>query len=367
MKNVLLLSLALAGLCVSSATWADTNVTRTLTESPAVAAGSRVSVENLVGHMTVTQGPSFQVTATVVAGGSKAQALAGSVKLDVDTSGNQVTVHVHYPVDQYDSYRYVADDGHDHDKVCVLGIVCFHGSGSSSMEYQGRQVRVYRGEGEGVPLHVDVAVRIPAGMQAKLVNAAGLLEANGLANRLTLDTSGGDVYAHKLGGDLVASTNGGDLHVQELKGNLQAATDGGDLYLGQVTGDVHLDSDGGDGHVSHATGSLEAHTGGGDLYVTDYTSGSNVSLHTGGGDLDLAGDLAAARNLDVGTGGGDADLKVRNLSLHLDASSGGGDISVRLPNASGVDSSDNHYSADIGKAQGRGSISSGGGDISVSD
>ncbi|MGH8145323.1 MAG: DUF4097 family beta strand repeat-containing protein [Rhodanobacteraceae bacterium] len=364
MKNVLLLSLALTGLCLSSATWADTNVTRTLTESPAVAAGTRISVENLVGHMTVTQGPSFQVTATVVAGGSKAQALAQSVKLDVDTSGKQVTVHVHYPVDQYDSYRYVTHD--DHDKVCVLGIVCFHGSGSSSMEYQGRQVRVYRGEDEGVPLHVDVAVRIPAGMQAKLVNEAGVLEANGLANRLALDTSGGDVYAGKLSGDLTAGTDGGDLHVQELKGNLQAATDGGDLYLSQATGDVHLDSDGGDGHISHATGSLDAHTGGGDLYVTDYTSGSNVSLHTGGGDLDLVGDLATAHNLEVDTGGGDADLKTSNLSLHLDASSGGGDISVRLPNATKVDSSDYHYSADIGKAQGQGSISSGGGDINVS-
>ncbi|MGH8191171.1 MAG: DUF4097 family beta strand repeat-containing protein, partial [Rhodanobacteraceae bacterium] len=342
MKNVLLSALVLAGVCLSSAAWADSGVTRTLTESPAVPAGASVQVQNLVGHMTVSQGVRFQVTATVVAGGSQAQALAQSVKLDVGTSGDVVTVHVHYPVDQHDGYRYAAND--DSDKFCVFGVICFHGRGSSSLQYQGRQVHVYRGGSEGVPLHVDVAVRIPAGVKAKFVNQTGLLEANTLTDTLALDAAGGGVYARHVTGDLAIDTDGGDLHVQGLKGDLQARTSGGDTYLSQSTGDLHLATGGGDGRIDHVSGSLDARTGGGDLNVTDYTSGGDVSLHSGGGDVHLSGNLAAARNLHVDTGGGDAVLEVANLSMHLDASSGGGDVSVHLPDATHVTKGDNHYS-----------------------
>ncbi|MGH8191347.1 MAG: hypothetical protein ACREP2_07855, partial [Rhodanobacteraceae bacterium] len=62
----------------------------------------------------------------------------------------------------------------------------------------------------------------------------------------------------------------------------------------------------------------------------------------------------------------DAVLEVANLSMHLDASSGGGDVSVHLPDATHVTKGDNHYSGDIGSAQGHGEISAGGGDITVS-
>lgn len=332
---------------------------------PCRPAGARIKVENLVGHMTVTQGASFKVTAHVVASGSQAQTLAQGVKLDVRTSGGSVTVHVDYPVNRYTHYRYVTNEKHD--KVCVLGIVCFNGSGSSSLDYQGRRVQVYRGQGggNGAPLHVDVTVQIPAGVRGKFVNDVGLLEADRLANPLSLDTDGGDVYAHQVTGNLKVETDGGDLHVQKLKGNLRAGTDGGDAWLSQSTGNMHLETDGGDGHVSHVTGSLDAETAGGDLHVTDYTSGRKVSLETDGGDVRLVGNLAAARSLNVDTDGGDAILKVGNLSMHLDISSDGGDISVHLPNATRVKSSDDQYSADIGAAEGQGHISSDGGDVTL--
>ncbi len=364
MKNGLLLSLALAGFCQLGVAWAGSGVDRTLTANPSVPAGARVSVENLVGHMTITQGASFQVTAKVVAGNIQAQALAQSMKLDVTRSGDQVTVHVDYPVGKYDSYQYVVDSSRN--ETCVLKVICFSGRGESSLDYQGHRVHVYRGKDEGVPLHVDVAVQVPAGVTARFVNGVGVLEASGLANPLTLDAMGGSVYARGVTGVLAANTNGGDLHVRTLKGRLDAATGGGDAYVSRATGDMQLATGGGNGQVSEVAGSLHAQTGGGDLNVTGYTSGSEVSLHTGGGDLNLGGGLAAARNLEVGTGGGDSIFEVSHLSVHLEVSSGGGDISVRLPNAANVVSGDYHYSADVGGAQGQGRIGSGGGDVTVS-
>lgn len=363
MKSIFVLPIALAMLGFASPTWADASVTRTLNEAPAVPAGATVKVENLVGHMSVRQGATFKVTATVVGGGDQAQALADGVKLDVSSSGNQIVVHVDYPVDKYTSYRYVAQDGSD--KICVLGIICFHGNSSSSLDYQGKRVHVYRGKDDGVPLHVDVAVELPAGVKAKLTNAVGVLEASGLSNDVELDTDGGDMYAQAITGNLKAETDGGDLHVKNLKGRLDAETDGGDLFVDTATGDLHLETDGGDAHVSHAVGSLDASSDGGDLHVTDYTAGAKVTLRTDGGDLQLAGNLAATRNLDVSTDGGDATLNVSGLSMHLDVSADGGDIATHIPGASNVSTSDDHYSADVGTVQGQGRISSDGGDVSI--
>ncbi|MGH8370960.1 MAG: hypothetical protein ACRESC_08250, partial [Gammaproteobacteria bacterium] len=100
---------------------------QTLTRSLPVAAGTSVSVENLAGRMEVSQGGAqLEVTATIVAGGkdqAAADALAKTIKLSVATSGGRVSVHVDYPVDQYDRYRYdraSGEHGDDHDD-CLFG------------------------------------------------------------------------------------------------------------------------------------------------------------------------------------------------------------------------------------------------------
>ncbi|HEX7324006.1 MAG TPA: DUF4097 family beta strand repeat-containing protein [Rhodanobacteraceae bacterium] len=477
MKTVLVSTLAVAALCAAGTVQAAPDVTRTLVASPAVPASKEVSVENLLGHMTVSHGPVFSVKATVVAGGKDAQALAQSVKLEVSDAGGEVTVHVHYPIDRYTTYRYgTRNDGGD---FCILRIFCFHGGDTYGLDYQGRHVRV---ASDGVPLHVDVAVQLPSGMAAQLVNQVGLLDAAGLEDSLALDTSGGDVSARQITGDLKADSAGGDVHVQALHGSLDADTAGGDAYVTQAAGatlrvrtgggdakldglngsldvgtaggdlylthyvsgasvtlhtgggdlqaagsfaaarsvsigtaggeavvkasrlaanvtadtgggDLHLGgmtggslvadtaggdaylagiaapvrlhSGGGDAHLGGITGSLDAGTAGGDLYVTGFDAGPDVSLHTGGGYLQLAGNLAATRNLDVRTAGGNAALTVSGLSLHLQVSSDGGDIAVNLPRTHNLTSSSDHLTADIGNGQGRGSIRTDGGNVTL--
>ncbi|MGH8414570.1 MAG: hypothetical protein ACRESX_07565, partial [Gammaproteobacteria bacterium] len=158
--NLLLLLSSLIALGFTGAAWAGAPVTRALHQMIAVPAGGSVKVENLVGHMTVTQGSGpLQVTATVVAAGSQAQALADSIKLDVSTAGKQVTVHVHYPVNQYSTYLYnpphTNADGDEN--YCFLGFICVHGNGHSDVDYQGTRVQVNENGDSGAPLYVDVS------------------------------------------------------------------------------------------------------------------------------------------------------------------------------------------------------------------
>ncbi|MGH8281294.1 MAG: DUF4097 family beta strand repeat-containing protein, partial [Gammaproteobacteria bacterium] len=224
-------------LSLSGIAWAAAPVTHTLNQSIAVPAGTSVKVENLVGHMTVTQGNGpLQVTATVVAGGNQAEALAQTVKLDVSTAGNQVTVHVHYPVDQYDTYLYNSPQAEDtkaeaYDNNCFL-VFCFNGG--SSVKYQGTHVRVNENSTRGTPLYVDVAVQLPAGAEATLVNPFGRVDARNLANKLTINTGSADVYVTNLTGDLYADTGSGDVHVQDIQGNLKADTGSGDVGADKV-------------------------------------------------------------------------------------------------------------------------------------
>lgn len=349
------------------------NVTRTLQQSIQVPAGGSLIVENLVGHMTVTQGSGpAQVTATVVAGDDDAAALAQSVKLELSTAGKQVRVHVYYPVDRFGTFRYNPPNAQAEGsgEACILGNrICIHGSSHSTVHYQGARVRVDGSSvGSGAPLYVDVAVRLPAQVSASLDNAVGLLEANGLADNLALATQGSDIHVRTLDGSLDARSGGGDITLDAVtSAAARVHTGGGDLTGNNLSGTLRLATGGGDARLDSVAGALDLDTGGGDANL----GGTLSALHTlrvrsGGGDLTVRGNLAALGLLDANSGGGDLVLRASGLSLHLDASSGGGDLDVNLPHLSNVTRSSDHFSADIGKAVGRGTLRSSGGDLTVS-
>ncbi|MGH8398150.1 MAG: DUF4097 family beta strand repeat-containing protein [Gammaproteobacteria bacterium] len=398
--NLLLVLSTLISLGCMGTAWADAPVTRTLYQMIAVPANANVKVDNLVGHMTVTQDSGslkvstakgvavfaqemsvleqgmlgrnpLRVTATVVTSGSQAEMLAKSVKLEVSTTGNQVTVHVHYPVDQYQTYRYNPPhtNAENTGQNCFLDIICVHGNGHSDIDYQGARVQVNENGGSGIPLYVDVAVQLPAGVRASFTNAVGLLEASNLANTLSLTTEGSDINAVNLSGGLNASTGGGDMEMNNIVSNsLVINTGGGDVNGLNLKGDVTLDTGGGDTDIKTIVGALHAITGGGDMHLSGQLSALNtLYARTDGGDLRVFGDATTLRTLDVRTSGGDAVLHVSNLSMHLEASASGGDVNIHLPDISGnVVSKDDSFSGDIGKAAGQGTIHSGGGDITVS-
>ncbi|MGH8278668.1 MAG: DUF4097 family beta strand repeat-containing protein [Gammaproteobacteria bacterium] len=397
--------------------------------TPLPARIAAVRVENLAGHLTVTQGPAFKVTATVVAAGedaAAAQALAASVKLDTTESGGQFTVHVHYPVSRYRSYVYAptagsAGSSDDGGSACFLGLFCFNGGGSGAEEYQGTRVRVQRG-GSGADLHVDVVVELPAKLQASFLNYVGRSDFTGLQNDLRIKTSSGDAYASGVTGNFGADTGSGDVNIRDLTGNLNADTGSGDVHAAKITGDliadtgsgdvfvdgfkgsvhadtgsgdVHmsngagetlyadtgsgdvfiqgtqgdmrLDTGSGDVHIAKASGSLHADTGSGGVHAESYTSGASVWADTGSGDVTLAGDLSALRKLYIDTGSGDATLRSSTgLSLQLAASCDHCAIHVNLPGMRNVVSQRYSFSADLGAAEGSGTISTGSGDITVS-
>ena len=359
---------------LATAARAGRTVIRTLQQRIQVPAGDRVVVENLVGRVSVTQGDGpLAVTATVVADGDQAQTLAQSVKLGVSTSGGRVLIHVHYPLDRYDTLLYnppSSQAGGDSSEACILGdLICFHGNSRSSVHYQGRRVQVWMNDhdGSGAPLYVNLAIQLPAHVAAGFSNAVGLLEANGLADNLSLATQGSDIHIRNLRGRLDARSLGGDVYAsQVMSRTARMHTDGGDLTANELSGDLTLVTSGGDAKLNSIAGKLSLGTGGGDARLSgDLAALQTLDADTGGGELKVSGNLAALTSLNADSGGGDIVFKADNLSLHLDASSVGGDLHISLPDMHNITSSSGHFSGDIGKAAHTGTLDSGGGDITV--
>lgn len=357
---------------------------RKLQQDVPVAADSQVTIENLAGAVDVVQGgTSLEVHATAVAGGkdaAAARALADSIRLDVERDGNLVTVHVHYPVDRHDTYQYIPTrPSNRRHGMRFLGFNIGHSS--SNFSYQGTRVHVYEGKDKGIPLHVDLEIRVPAGLQAQVENHMGRMHAEQVQARLSMRNGSGDIDAQGISGSLKMRSGSGDIDVQGLKGPLQVQTGSGDVKLHGVQGDAVVytgsgDINGGDIHGANQKlqtgsgdimldglgGDLKVQTGSGDIGLSGLSSVKRANVDSGSGDIRLGGDLSALDQFEINSGSGDITLASASPPpVHLEIR--GSDIGVHWQGLRNVESGSRHFNADIGQATGKGRINTGSGDI----
>lgn len=377
----------LGGCAPSNQARPNTTVTRTLDKTLAIPPDTRVSVQNLAGHVRISQGgPRLQVTATVVAGGkdqASARALADTNRLDVRHSHNQILLHVDYPVDRHDSYQYIPThpEQQAHGGVHVLGFDMSFSS--SSLTYQDRTVRVYQGKSGGVPLHVDLNVKLPAGTHAELANHVGRIQAQNLKNTLVLRTDSGDISTRAITGDLSVTSGSGDIRLADQHGSTGVHTGSGDVTARGITGAVDLHTGSGDikGRALHGDslametgsgdidlqdigGALKLETGSGDITLNGIRDVSNARIQCGSGDILMRGNLSGMQTFDMHTGSGDVTLITSNPpAVHLDIHAS--DINPHWPDIRNAHTGRRRFSGDIGAASGQGRIRTGSGDVTL--
>ena len=327
-----------------------------------------VELENLAGEVVLVAAdqPSIHVGAHVSAedsAGETADSLAASLKVDIQTVGDRLVVKALYPVDRFDHYRFPgrrsSSDAEDHWLLSWL-------SGSSStLKYQGRHVRV-SSSGSGAALWTDFRLEIPAGVAVKVKNSVGRVVSTGVLADQRLDTSSGDIDVRDSRGSLSLDTGSGDVSVRRHEGGVDADTGSGDVVFEAVKGDkIAADTGSGNVNLLDCTGALDADTGSGDVRGRGLVLGSRVHVDTGSGDVRLAGDFGAVRDLYIDTGSGDVVLDVaRTPSVHLVVSTGSGDIDVDLPDMR-VRKYKRDFVADIGTAEGKATVDTGSGDVTI--
>ncbi|MEO8802182.1 MAG: DUF4097 family beta strand repeat-containing protein [Rudaea sp.] len=372
----LMLAMMLLGACTSATddgapakTW-----TRSIEHSELLTPKSVLKVENLTGYVSVIAGgDKASITASVVAGGdtdAAAKALADTIQLSVTHDGDNVTVHVDYPVATHDTYRYISNQpeatrGHG---INVLGVHISSSTSRSSLTYQGHQVEVYQGSNKGVPLHVDLVVQVPVGSNTHIENHIGNMQAQKLNGNLALSNSWGDMRISDMIGTLSTTTGSGDTYVTNQHGTLTINTGSGDVTLDKIFGDTNVTAGSGDieadsvqaGSVAisagsgdidlkHVSGTLKLSTGSGDVSVADPGAIADAHIQCGSGDIKLRGDLSAMHGFDLSAGSGDISLTTNQPpSMHLDVHAD--DITVSWPGMRNVQREHGQFSADVGDA-----------------
>lgn len=384
-----LFALGLLSACATTAANSRSSQQRTLERSEAVTANTRLTLENLVGHVELVRGGSrLHILATVVAGGDSqadATALADSIKLSTSRDGDRLLVHVDYPVASHQGYHYMptGSDGGRMGGIHFLGLHIGGGYSRSSADYQGRRVSVYQGSDHGVPLHVDLKVEVPVGLQVEVDNHVGRIGARDLDGKVVLKTDQGDIAANTLHGELVIHSGSGDTTVNRLQGRLSVDTGSGDIDLNEVTGNadirtgsgdilanglhgdaLSIKTGSGDIRLNGLAGDINIRSGSGDITLAGVGKAPHARVSCGSGDINLSGDLSGVQNFDLQTGSGDVTVATRQPpAVHLEINSG--DITTDWPEIEHGQRSDRHFSGDIGAASGLGRIGTGSGQVDL--
>ena len=385
----ILLAVALLGACATTMAKPPASYHRTIEQTENVTPATRLSLENLVGHVEVSQGGAqLKVNAVVVAGGDnadQARALADTIKLSVQRDGDNLVMHVDYPVAAHDMYQYIPDnaDKSQHQGIRIFGLHFGSSTSNTSLRYQDRDVRVHQGSDHGVPLHVDLQVQLPAGLHAEISNHVGSIHAQQINNSLSLKTDSGDIDGSDIGGELAIHTGSGDSRINRLRGSLHARAGSGDVTLQEIHGDTEVHTGSGDidgtgvhggtvsihagsGDISLAglEGSLKMETGSGDITLSDLGATPGARISCGSGDIHLSGDLSGMHGFDLHTGSGDITLVTQQPpAVHLEISSR--DINARWPGINHASSGRRHFSGDVGEASATGRISASSGDVTL--
>lgn len=293
--------------CVATCTaWAETTRTVRATLSPDAAA--RFAVENLAGTMTVTGGDGTAVEAVATIHAEDAE-LAATVSIDqVAGRDGRPTLRVRYPVDDHRTFRYP-------------------GSGSSTVEYADRKVKV--SSSSGVLLWAEVEVRVPRHVDdAAFYNMVGALHADSFAGTVRLDTASADITAKDVGGRVTADTGSGDVRAEMANGFFSCDTGSGDCVLKRFEGDeVSCDTGSGDIEARDVVARrLRADTGSGDVHVEN-ADVEDVTADTGSGSVTVQLTGTRARRVSADTGSGDFTVQLpADAGFELDADLGSGDI-----------------------------------------
>jgi DUF4097 and DUF4098 domain-containing protein YvlB len=347
-------------------------------------AGSKaVEIRNLIGMARLVPGREELVIRAVVQADERS--LADEVRFQSSERRGAVSVIVEYPA-SVSSFRY---DGPR------------SGRFESSVDYDGRKLRVSSSRGE--LLQVDLEIEVPAGMRLRLHQDFGPIGAEGVdaelalvarrgdvrvadgVGRLLADTGSGRIEVSSFRGDVAADSGSGSVRVENVLGRVKADTGSGSVKLRGIDGDIVADTGSGSVEITDAradriavdtgsggvrfrdvAGSLHVDTGSGSVRGEGVAAGSEVQVDTGSGSVTLTGDLGGVQRLVVDTGSGSVELRSDSpLAWRLDLSSGSGGFKVDLPSLSNVESSRRRFRAVSGTGSGTAKISTGSGSIRI--
>lgn len=164
----------------------------------------------------------------------------------------------------------------------------------------------------------DGTIYVPIGASVVVKRTGGDADIRGLAEKLTVQTVGGDMTVQRTAG-LEVTTVGGDCDLRTITGPVLVKTVGGDLLGLDLQDDLNADTVGGDAELELVKGDLVVHTGG-DVQAVLLQPGENGAVVHAGGDIELHFTPGAGISLVAHCGSNDIELDFNGHSTDLDSS-----------------------------------------------
>jgi lia operon protein LiaG len=327
-------------------------------ESSHTLAGPEAAIYNLAGEVTIGSGSGSSVQVTV----SRIGRDAAQLKVESGELGGRQTLRVLYPSDRI---VYPALGRSSSTNLSVRDDGTWGGDHGRGWRNGGSHRVSIRGDGDGLEAAADLRVSIPAGKRVAVYLGVGKVDVSNVDGDLTVDVSSATIASRGTRGRLVLDTGSGDIHVESAEGDLDLDTGSGDVSVhGFRNGPLRIDTGSGDvtgGDVD--TRELHVDTGSGGIHLTRVTA-PRLSLDTGSGDVSI--ELTNSPEMaEVETGSGDVTLRLpAEASATVDLDTSSGDLTIDFPMQL-LKKSDSNIRGRIGSGEGRISVETGSGDISL--
>lgn len=320
-----------------------------------------VRIEHLAGALSVESHDDDAVSVGMVihaAGETKARAreLAETVSLEHGREDSALWMRARPPLDEHRTLFYLPpDNGANYRR---------------EVRFDGTPVTIRSRAGwgqEGVPVHVDLHLKLPPGIGLDLIQRAGPVEVRGLIGPVRLKLHNDTVRVSAIEAPLEIDSGNGRVEIRGHRGPARVSSGSGAMTLEDASGGpFELRSSSGRIHLIDVSGRVSAETGSGSVEAAGFRAGDRVSINSGSGDVHLEGDLAPAQDLEVVTKGGDIVLNLAaNPDADLRVDSTRGNISIDMPGLSEVRDHRTQFSAVSGEGQGRWRLESRTGEIRV--
>jgi DUF4097 and DUF4098 domain-containing protein YvlB len=287
------MTVLMAGIVWASGVMAGTPIN----ESSKVAADAMVTIENLIGPVTVTGWNKNEVQVKGTLGD-------GPKRLDFDVDGDEVSIEVIWPDrDEHEGWNL------RNPEETVLEINVPVGA-SVTVEGVNTEIEVLAVEGELELASVNGNITVtgdPAGIEAGTVN--GDIEIDSGSKEIEAETVNGELRITGARGEFSGATVNGDIHIEgDLEGGSEFASVSGDIHF---TGDL----------LGRGPFEFEAHSGNIILNLSGGIS-ARFEIETFSGDIENDFGQKAERTSEYGpgmelsfeTGGGKARVDVSSFS-----------------------------------------------------
>lgn len=308
--TTIILGFVLAFLSVLPALAAETSE-RILTHEGTLPDGGTLILENLVGAVTVIGGDRLHVEARVVAqagSSEEAQALVDSVRLEHAAEGQDLRVHVEFPVTEHAAFRLPRAEA---EGLVAKWVTPLLSRKTVATRYSDHTVEIGKVKG-AVSLGVYMKVTVPHDAEVLVKHVFGPIHCTGLRGNVEIEGYVGRSIAHQIFGSLQVRTSSGDVEVWQFRGEqLRVQTASGDIQLQEVDAQrAELVTESGiiQG-ASMNVAQLQAKAASGDVLFEDVES-TTMNVDVGSGAVDLQTFLKRTRELAIQSATGDVTLRL---------------------------------------------------------